>query len=276
MKTLIALVLLLLLTSLSLASPDEATGRVTHIVDGDTIDVSIQDHGSLVNGDLIRVRFADIDTPEMSTAEGPAANAYTTKWLEGNQVQLDIDNLKRMDNYGRYVAVVYLVNTDGSLKNFNRALVDAGQACIWDFTDNEFSPTDWWDGIIPSSACIKSDSSATTHSSGFTKLGGASATGMDIFNSPPSQEKDSYGSVYPATGHTYSGYDTGSSYSGSTENSYASSSNGPFVGSAKSDKYHYPSCSAAKRIKSSNLVTFSSSADARASGYSPCGICHPP
>ena len=53
-------------------------------------------------------------------------------------------------------------------------------------------------------------------------------------------------------------------------------SRGPFVGSSKSNKYHYPSCSAAKRIKPANLVTFSSSADARAQGYVPCGICHPP
>ena len=56
----------------------------------------------------------------------------------------------------------------------------------------------------------------------------------------------------------------------------ATSSQGPFVGSAKSDKYHYPGCSAAKNIKSANLVTFSSSADARAQGYVPCGKCHPP
>jgi len=53
-------------------------------------------------------------------------------------------------------------------------------------------------------------------------------------------------------------------------------SGGPFVGSSKSDKYHYPSCSAAKKIKPANLVTFSNSAEARAQGYSPCGICHPP
>ena len=51
---------------------------------------------------------------------------------------------------------------------------------------------------------------------------------------------------------------------------------GPFVGTSKSDKYHYPSCSAAKKIKPANLVTFSSSAEARAQGYVPCGICHPP
>jgi competence protein ComEC len=46
-------------------------------------------------------------------------------------------------------------------------------------------------------------------------------------------------------------------------------SGGPFIGSSKSDKYHYPGCSAAKKIKPANLVTFSSSQDARAQGYSP-------
>jgi len=56
----------------------------------------------------------------------------------------------------------------------------------------------------------------------------------------------------------------------------ATVSQGPFVGSSKSDKYHYTSCTAAQRIKPANLITFSSSADARAQGYVPCGICHPP
>ena len=34
------------------------------------------------------------------------------------------------------------------------------------------------------------------------------------------------------------------------------------MGSAKSDKYHYPGCSGAQKIKSANLVAFSSSAGA--------------
>jgi len=55
-----------------------------------------------------------------------------------------------------------------------------------------------------------------------------------------------------------------------------SSSGGPFVASSKSDKYHYPSCASAKRIKSSNLITFATAAEARAAGYSPCSKCNPP
>ena len=102
-------------------------------------------------------------------------------------------------------------------------LVEAGQACIWDFLDNEFNLADRWDGQIPAGARIKEESS-------------------DPVATP----------------------------------AISASSNGPFVGSSKSNKYHYPSCSAAKKIKSTNLVTFSSSQDARAQGYVPCGICHPP
>lgn len=48
-----------------------------------------------------------------------------------------------------------------------------------------------------------------------------------------------------------------------------------YVGSAKSDKYHYPDCRWAKEIHSGNLVTFSSKADAQAKGYTPCKTCNP-
>lgn len=65
--------------------------------------------------------------------------------------------------------------------------------------------------------------------------------------------------------------------SGQTETSNTQSVyQGPFVGSSKSDKYHYPSCSAAKRIKPENLITFSSSEEARRMGYTPCSKCNPP
>lgn len=49
-----------------------------------------------------------------------------------------------------------------------------------------------------------------------------------------------------------------------------------FVGSTKSNKYHYPDCEWAKKIKPSNEIWFSSSVDARAHGYVPCKVCNPP
>lgn len=49
-----------------------------------------------------------------------------------------------------------------------------------------------------------------------------------------------------------------------------------FVGSTKSDKYHYPSCQWAKKIKPENEIWFSSSQDARNQGYVACKVCSPP
>ena len=49
-----------------------------------------------------------------------------------------------------------------------------------------------------------------------------------------------------------------------------------YVGSKNSNKYHYPACRAAKKIKPENLVTFNSAKDAKAAGYVPCKVCKPP
>ena len=49
-----------------------------------------------------------------------------------------------------------------------------------------------------------------------------------------------------------------------------------YVGSAKSNVYHYPSCGSAKRIKPGNIVSFSSAKDALGKGYRPCKVCKPP
>lgn len=48
-----------------------------------------------------------------------------------------------------------------------------------------------------------------------------------------------------------------------------------YVASIKSDKFHEPSCSQAKKIKDGNKITFSSRDEAINSGYSPCGYCYP-
>lgn len=48
---------------------------------------------------------------------------------------------------------------------------------------------------------------------------------------------------------------------------------GLFVGSKNSDKYHYPWCSGAQRIKEENQIWFSSKEEAEKLGYSPAGNC---
>lgn len=46
-----------------------------------------------------------------------------------------------------------------------------------------------------------------------------------------------------------------------------------YVGSKNSDKYHYPWCSGAQRIKDDNKVWFASVEEAEAAGYVPAGNC---
>ena len=54
------------------------------------------------------------------------------------------------------------------------------------------------------------------------------------------------------------------------------STSGKFYASKKSNKYHYPSCRWAKKIKASNLIIFSSVGEAKRAGYVPCKVCRPP
>jgi methylphosphotriester-DNA--protein-cysteine methyltransferase len=49
-----------------------------------------------------------------------------------------------------------------------------------------------------------------------------------------------------------------------------------FWASRKSNKYHYPDCRWAQRIKSENLIVFNSPAEAIRAGYIPCKVCRPP
>lgn len=49
-----------------------------------------------------------------------------------------------------------------------------------------------------------------------------------------------------------------------------------YVGSKKSDVYHYPSCHYVDNIKPENLISFSSPEEAQSAGYRPCKGCNPP
>ncbi len=138
---------LLLLIALANGAPDEAYGRVTKVIDGDTIDVQLQD--SPISEDLIRVRLADIDWPETrgpkACQAGKEATNYTRAWLLSSYVFLDLDDKTGKDPYGRWVAVVYLSEDGKPRRNFNKMLVDSGHAKIDDFKNNEFDPGSWWD-----------------------------------------------------------------------------------------------------------------------------------
>ena len=150
-----ALLLLALVSLISLGAghPTEASGQVTHVVDGDTFDVEIEQADRPLD-DTIRVRPADIDCPETRGSKacqaGKAATNYTRGMLDGEWVYLDLDDKTGQDRYGRWVAVVYLQDRAGDNAPlprgpcFNRMLVDAGHAVIDDYSNNEFDPAEWW------------------------------------------------------------------------------------------------------------------------------------
>jgi len=49
-----------------------------------------------------------------------------------------------------------------------------------------------------------------------------------------------------------------------------------YIGSKKSNKYHYTWCRYGEKIKPSNMVTFDSPDEAQSYGYIPCKVCKPP
>jgi micrococcal nuclease len=90
---------------------------VSHIVDGDTIDVT----GCPDSG---RVRLVLINTPEISPGEcfGKEASAYTSSHLLNRQVGLERDKSDK-DSFGRYLRYVWV---DGEL--FDERIVRDGYA----------------------------------------------------------------------------------------------------------------------------------------------------
>ncbi len=125
----------LLITVVS-ARPNEASGVVLRVIDGDTFEV--QGFGL--------VKLADIKSPEMGTIEGVRAREYALENLLGVQVFLDVDaNEIRKPNCA-VSCVAYLSNRNGTPninKNFNKMEIQSGFAVIRNDTRNEFDPSKW-------------------------------------------------------------------------------------------------------------------------------------
>ena len=51
---------------------------------------------------------------------------------------------------------------------------------------------------------------------------------------------------------------------------------GEFWASKNSNKYHYPDCRWAQKIKPENLIKFKIPEEAQKAGYIPCKVCRPP
>ncbi|RQW80678.1 MAG: hypothetical protein EHM14_04000 [Methanothrix sp.] len=120
----LALILIAVISAFILsttASPNEASGIVTRVVDGDTFEV--QGFGL--------VSLAGVTSPEMGTYAGSYARDFTDTHLLNTQVFLDIDESAAKRDDGSIPCLVYLSGSSGlpNLKKcFNEMIVDAGYA----------------------------------------------------------------------------------------------------------------------------------------------------
>jgi micrococcal nuclease len=105
------------------ADGGDAGASVTRVVDGDTVEVSL-------DGRLEKVRYIGIDTPESVKPGTPvqcfakAAAAENRRLVEGRRVTLRFD-AERRDRYGRLLAYVYPERGGPSV---NATLVRGGYA----------------------------------------------------------------------------------------------------------------------------------------------------
>ena len=125
------LVLAFLLPILALAAPDEASGIVTNVVDGDTFALRIDKNDPRIIYEIERLRLADVDSPEMSGPEGEPAKVFATEALAGQKVWLDTDDTSRDVGHVREdPRRVYLEDANGTINPppLQPASVDAGFA----------------------------------------------------------------------------------------------------------------------------------------------------
>ena len=113
--------------------PADGDAVVTHVVDGDTLDVAI-------GGTEERIRLLGIDTPETVAPDRPVqcygaeASAYLESLVPvGTPVRLERDAVAR-DRFGRLLAYVYRAEDDLLV---NLALVEQGYADAVTYGDNE-------------------------------------------------------------------------------------------------------------------------------------------
>lgn len=105
------------------AYPDEISGIVTGVIDGDTIDV-------LINGATQRVRYIGIDSPETDECYSGQAQVANKALVDNKPVRLIADKELR-DDYGRMLRYVYVGDTF-----VNQKLIEDGFADVMAIAPN--------------------------------------------------------------------------------------------------------------------------------------------
>jgi micrococcal nuclease len=112
---------------------------VSRVIDGDTIQLI---------GDE-KVRLVGIDAPELDSKDplergkSIEAREFVNNFCpQGTEVGLDVDDLKKVDRYGRTLAVVYVKNGQVWI-NLNAELLRLKLAEILYMPPSEFNPYRW-------------------------------------------------------------------------------------------------------------------------------------
>jgi len=128
----------------------EVYGEIIRVIDGDTVELRVREVYSskyvYLHNRVLKIRFADINAPELDTHEGVLAKEALINLLNqyGWSSCLNIDDCgEPTDRYGRYIAVVFVKYNSTHWLNVNKWLLDNGYAEIMDFHDNEFNPYSW-------------------------------------------------------------------------------------------------------------------------------------
>jgi len=118
MKRLTTLLIVFTITSYSFAAGiNSLFGTFDRVIDGDTLVFRT------ASAQTLRIRLADIDTPELDQPWGEEAKAALSGWVQGERGRIDIVDT---DRYGRLVATVWIDD-----KNINRRLVREGYAWVY-------------------------------------------------------------------------------------------------------------------------------------------------
>lgn len=112
----ISLALLLGWASTSFATT-EVSGRVVGVLDGDTVELLLPEKKT------VRIRLAEIDTPEKAQPHGKKAKQALSDKVFDKQVKVEVGG---QDRYGRLLGHIYLGERD-----INRELVAEGHAWVY-------------------------------------------------------------------------------------------------------------------------------------------------
>ncbi len=246
------------------ATPARQAALVVRVIDGDTIEVQI-------DAQTYRVRYIGMDTPETVHPGqpvmwfGPEATAANAHMVAGQTVYLEKD-VSETDRYGRLLRYVFLA--DGT--HVNAELVRRGYAQV-----STYPPDVKYQELYQELQTVAREAERG--------LWGPTPTPTSLppTTLPPTLAPTPRPTRVPATATPQTPPPTapptipGPELAPGVWDCPDATAGAAYVGSAKSDKFHFPGCRHARQIAPHNRICFVSRAAAVNYGYQPCGGCNP-